>query len=83
MTPEEIVKGLRPAQIAWIEDADTEDPFCHCCAALYEDDLTHQLLEAYPAHQDPNHEDWEEGGTRWSWSEKGQSVRALLEKDGI
>lgn len=88
MTPEpeaEIARGLSPEQREDILLADAGDPFCPHFSRLYNADNTCPLVDAYAAHQDPDHEAWEDGGTRWSFSDLGKAVRAHLaqSKEGL
>lgn len=77
---EAVAKGLTKAQRADFLLADSGDAYCPHFSRLYSDnnyELCH-LIDAYPAHHDPDCSTDDDGGTRWSFTPLGLAVRAYL-----
>jgi hypothetical protein len=60
-------------------NARPEDPYCSDCSMIYYTDP--RLMDAYPAHHDPDCPADDDGGTRWSFTPLGQQVRAIIERE--
>jgi hypothetical protein len=76
----DIAGKLTAAQREDILQADKDDAYCPHFGRLYYDDLTFPLVDAYPAHHDPDCSVDDDGGTRWSFTALGLAVHHLLKE---
>lgn len=73
-----IAEGLSEAQRADVLAADASDAYCPHFGRLYQGEDTYALVDAYPAHHDPDCSTDDDGGTRWSFTPLGIEVRNFL-----
>jgi len=81
LTPEAVGAALTKAQREAFLSADVGDVRCGHCSLIYNMDDGPLLMDAYPAHHDPDCTPDDDGGTRWSFTPLGQQVRELLSRD--